>query len=201
MKIYVSRKNPEVTAKIDEAYTTETTVILDYLTGDKKGSNTCITKSTLKRWWKETDIEQVPEVPEENLESTGYVCKEEVSTTEEIDTKTPIKKARSSKPKKVRTPHIDRTDIIGTIFSTLKDNFDIKTYDGMKNYYILRRKGEKKAFAEVRCGKRVQISVKSVSDYIRDNVEYKDGYKYFLPVHTWVDYTDNIMDVILSILG
>lgn len=61
MKIYVSRRDENVTAKLDESYSNEQTVILDYLTGPKTGKNICITMSTLKRWWKETEIEDTTE--------------------------------------------------------------------------------------------------------------------------------------------
>lgn len=56
MKVYVSKRDENVTAKLDENYTNEQTVILDYLTGDKVGKNTCVTKATLKRWWKEIEV-------------------------------------------------------------------------------------------------------------------------------------------------
>ena len=83
----------------------------------------------------------------------------------------------------------------------LKNTFNVKTYDTMKNYFVLSKKNEKKAFAEVRCGRRVQVAVKFVTNYIRENTEYKDGYKYYLPVHIWLDYTPDIYDKLLEILG
>lgn len=61
MKIYVSRRDENVTAKLEEAYTNEQTVMLEYLTGDKVGKTTSITHSTLKRWWKAVEVEEVKE--------------------------------------------------------------------------------------------------------------------------------------------
>ena len=61
MKIYVSRRDENVTAKLDEAYTNKQTVMLEYLTGDKVGKTTSITHSTLKRWWKAVEVEEVKE--------------------------------------------------------------------------------------------------------------------------------------------
>lgn len=57
MKVYVSKRDENVTAKIIQEDEKFKTVIIEYLTGDKSGQNNSITTSTLKRWWKETEIE------------------------------------------------------------------------------------------------------------------------------------------------
>ena len=49
--VYISKKNPDVTAKILKK-PNDVTVILEYLTGDKKGSTTSISTGILKRYWK-----------------------------------------------------------------------------------------------------------------------------------------------------
>ena len=73
MKIYVSRRDENVTAKLDEAYTNKQTVMLEYLTGDKVGKTTSITHCTLKRWWKVVEVEDTVEDINEtdtNIESS-----------------------------------------------------------------------------------------------------------------------------------
>ena len=50
MDIYTNKKHPEVTAKIVKQ-PNESTVILEYLTGDEVGKTVTVTTGTLKRWW------------------------------------------------------------------------------------------------------------------------------------------------------
>lgn len=90
MKIYVSRRDENVTAKLDETYSNEQTVILEYLTGDKIGKTTSITHSTLKRWWKAVEVENTVEDIDEtdaNLELlAGGDSKEQAETPVDIMT-------------------------------------------------------------------------------------------------------------------
>lgn len=86
MKVYVSKRDENVTAKLDENYTNEQTVILDYLTGDKTGKNTCVTKATLKRWWKEVEVDDIiPKVIEEEKSKESSI---DVSVIAPKDAKT-----------------------------------------------------------------------------------------------------------------
>lgn len=173
---YLSRRDNETRIKVDEQYSNENTVVAEYLNGDKQGKTVSITHSTLKRWWKKID-----EVTEESKSI-------------------PTAKIKKSEVSKKESPSTDKIKNIKSIEDMLRKTFDVKTYDSMKNYFVLRKKGEKKAFAEVRCGKRIQVAVKKVTKYIEENTQYKEGYKYFLPVHIWLDYSPDINDIILKLL-
>lgn len=59
--IYTSKKHPDVTAKIVKK-PNETTVILEYLTGDKVGENTTITTGTLERYWRKGEKKSATDV-------------------------------------------------------------------------------------------------------------------------------------------
>ncbi|MFQ9442754.1 MAG: hypothetical protein ACLR1A_07560, partial [Eubacterium ventriosum] len=56
---YLSRRDNETRIKVDEQYSNENTVVAEYLNGDKQGKTVSITHSTLKRWWKKVEEEQV----------------------------------------------------------------------------------------------------------------------------------------------
>lgn len=78
-EIYVSKKDTDVTAKVVKR-PNDTTVILEYLTGDKAGNTTSITVGTLKRYWKSSDkIKQEEIIPEKSTEEILGVDMDEVT--------------------------------------------------------------------------------------------------------------------------
>lgn len=72
MKIYVSKRNENVTAKIIKEDEKFKTVVIEYLTGDKAGQNNSITTSTLKRWWKENEEDGLVQDTESELTDEQY---------------------------------------------------------------------------------------------------------------------------------
>ena len=61
MDIYTNKKHPEVTAKIVKQ-PNESTVILEYLTGDEVGKTVTVTTGTLKRWWSKSTEKSANEI-------------------------------------------------------------------------------------------------------------------------------------------
>lgn len=55
MKIYVSRKDETVKAKLVEYNEKFKTYMVEFITGDRTGKTTSFSASTIKRWWKETE--------------------------------------------------------------------------------------------------------------------------------------------------
>ena len=54
---YLSKRDNVTKMKIDEKYSNDNTVMIEYLNGSKQGKTVPITHSTLKRWWKKVDEE------------------------------------------------------------------------------------------------------------------------------------------------
>ena len=54
---YLSKRDNVTKMKIDEKYSNDNTVMIEYLNGSKQGKTVPITYSTLKRWWKKVDEE------------------------------------------------------------------------------------------------------------------------------------------------
>lgn len=86
MKVYVSKRDENVTAKIIKENEKFKTVVILYLTGDKAGQNNSITTSTLKRWWKEVEVDDIiPKVIEEEKSKESSI---DVSVIAPKDAKT-----------------------------------------------------------------------------------------------------------------
>ena len=54
---YLSKRDNVTKMKIDEKYSNDNTVMIEYLNGSKQGKTASMTYSTLKRWWKKVDEE------------------------------------------------------------------------------------------------------------------------------------------------
>jgi len=66
-EIYRSKKKTDVTAKVVKR-PNETTVILEYVTGDEVGKTTSITTGTLARYWrKEKSVEEILDLDTEKI--------------------------------------------------------------------------------------------------------------------------------------
>lgn len=58
IEIYQSKKDEDVTAKIESREEKYGTVLLEYVSGPNAGKTVSITLSTLKRWWKLVDTKE-----------------------------------------------------------------------------------------------------------------------------------------------
>lgn len=234
MKVYVSKRNENVTAKIIKEDEKFKTVVIEYLTGDKAGQNNSITTSTLKRWWKETEVEdsQVEEeltVEDEMKQVELELLADEDETdanlellaggdsVEQVETpiiehklvpmpgvemlaelKAEYTKEKVKKPRKVRTPKIDRTKDILEIDDFIGNTYNNKYYESVKCYKIIK---EGKTVAEVYPRrKEIEVRVKTVREDFDSDIRYKDGYKYYLPVHYFLDYTSDYIKLITDLI-
>ena len=66
MKLYESKKDSSVQAKLVQQNKKFGTVIIEYVTGDNVGKNISISEATLKRWWRNAgEVEETSETAEE----------------------------------------------------------------------------------------------------------------------------------------
>ena len=173
---YLSRRDNETRITVNERYSNENTVLAEYLNGDKKGKKVSITHSTLKRWWKKVDIEGIS-TKSENLENK-------------------TKKTTSKK----KPTKIDRTEDIKKIVEMFTDDYEYKYYDSVKCYKIYDIMNQATVIAEVYLRrKNIEVRVRNVKENVK--VNYKDGYKYYLPVHYYVPYETDYIKIIKDLLS
>lgn len=173
---YLSKRDNVTKIKLDESYSNENTVMIEYLNGPKQGKAASITHSTLKRWWKKVDTEGISTKPE-NLENK-------------------TKKTTSKK----KPTKIDRTEDIKKLFEMFTDDYEYKYYDSVKCYKIYDIMNQTTVIAEVYPRrKNIEVRVRNVKE--RVNVNYKDGYKYYLPVHYYVPYETDYVKIIKVLLS
>lgn len=104
-KLYVNKREPEVTAKIIKDVDRYGALELEYLTGDNAGKTVRITSSTLSRWWKANgEIEETPE------EKKAVEEKEE-----ELLTKVTPKGAKKNRPKAVKVDKQEKIDYLNIL--------------------------------------------------------------------------------------
>lgn len=186
---YLSKRNNETRIKVDEQYSNENTVVAEYLNGDKQGKTVSITHSTLKRWWKKVEEEQVQNEPSPMEEPEEPEKIQESQEIKEIE-KSP--KSKKTMNKRIR----EKEQIKGRLAS-----YNSKYFENVKCYKIFRTNETKKPIAEVYPrSKHIEIRVKTVTPNV--SIEHKEGYKYYLPVHYFiayehVDYLD-IMETLLK---
>lgn len=58
MSIFVSKKDNETKIKVVKEDKRASTFMVEFLNGDKKGSSTVYSSSTMKRWWKKINEEE-----------------------------------------------------------------------------------------------------------------------------------------------
>lgn len=183
---YVSRRDNETKIKVDEQYSNENTVVAEYLNGDKQGKTVSITHSTLKRWWKKVEEEQVQNEPLPMEEP------EKIQESQEIKGIEKSPKSKKTMNKRIR----EKEQIKGRLTS-----YNSKYFENVKCYKIFKAGETKKPIAEVYPRrKHIEVRVKTVSSSV--SIEYKEGYKYYLPVHYFIayehiDYLD-IMETLLK---
>ena len=109
----------------------------------------------------------------------------------EVEVKEEVIKKPNKKPKKV-----DRTRELSEIDSFLGSTYNNTWYASVKCYKI---KKNGKTIAEVYPRmKNIEVRVKKVKDDL--DILYKDGYKYYLPVHYYVPYETDYIKIIGDLL-
>ena len=109
----------------------------------------------------------------------------------EVEVKEEVIKKPNKKSKKV-----DRTKELSEIDSFLGSTYNNTWYSSVKCYKI---KKNGKTIAEVYPRmKNIEVRVKKVKDDL--DILYKDGYKYYLPVHYYVPYETDYIKIIGDLL-
>lgn len=110
----------------------------------------------------------------------------------EVEVKEEVIKKPNKKSKKV-----DRTRELSEIDSFLGSTYNNTWYASVKCYKI---KKNGKTIAEVYPRmKNIEVRVKKVKDDL--DILYKDGYKYYLPVHYYVPYETDYIKIIGDLLA
>lgn len=93
---------------------------------------------------------------------------------------------------------VDRNRALPEIDTFLGNNYDNTWYASVKCYKI---KKNGKTIAEVYPRiKNIEVRVRKVKDNFDSDILYKDGYKYYLPVHYYVPYETDYINIIENLL-
>lgn len=185
---YLSRRDNETRIKVDEQYSNENTIIVEYLNGEKKGKTVSITHSTLKRWWKKIEEEQVI-IPQESI--VEKVTEPNIIPTTKMDDK------KSVKTKK--TTNCSYENEIIKLCAYLKE-LKAKFYESNNSYKIM--DSNNKPLAEVYPQKKkIVCYFKSLEGLDLTNTLFsKKGYKYYLPARIDISYDIDFIEKISSML-
>lgn len=160
----------------------------------ESGEEKAVFGPTFKRWWKKVEAEeQVEEVvdTEENLTDEDY-AKIGVEIAEQA-------KKKSKKVKNKKAPRVDRSNDLLEIDSFIGDTYNNKYYSSVKCYKIVK---DGKTVAEVYPRKKnIEVRVKTVKEDFDSDIQYKDGYKYYLPVHYFIEYSTDYIKLIQDLIG
>lgn len=171
--VYRYKRNEEIIAEEVERDDLRKTVILKYLSGDKVNKTVCITSSTLKRWWTPEAKEKTPEVKVKEKTSNSCIEKRE-------------KKMSSS----------NKNENLEALVSYITSTFE-NCWCASVRCYKIRKNG--KTIAEIYPRKKtIEVRVKTVKN---EYLLYKDGYKYYLPVHYFISYEDDYINLIDELLS
>lgn len=182
MKVFLSKKDNETKFELIQEQDGKCEV--RFLNGSKKGETTTYTSGTIKRWWKEVEEVEEPAkerhlVPMPGIEKLEALKKEY---------------SRKSSSKK-----IDRSKELLELDSFLGNTYNNTWYSSVKCYKI---KKNGKTIAEVYPRrKNIEVRVKKVKDDFDSDILYKDGYKYYLPVHYYVSYETDYIKIIEDLLS
>lgn len=208
-KIYESKRTEGVKVKVIKFEEKFKTVIIEYLTGDKTGTSSSITTATLKRWWKEIEvINETDEALEllaggDSKEQAESVIAEKELTDEEyakigLEIAEQTKKKTEEHKKSKKISNIDRSKEILELEAFIGNTYNNKYYESVKCYKIIKND---KTVAEIYPRKKeIEVRVKSIKDNFDLDVRYKDGYKYYLPVHYFLDYTSDYIKLITDLI-
>ncbi len=102
-------------------------------------------------------------------------------------------------PRKKSSKKVDRSKELSEIDSFLGNTYNNTWYSSVKCYKI---KKNGKTIAEVYPRKKnIEVRVKKVKDDFDSDILYKDGYKYYLPVHYYVSYETDYIKIIEDLLS
>lgn len=199
--ILMSMRNEGVTAKVVSYDNTCKTVMIEILTGENAGKTVVYTLSTIKRWWKvveEVSNDEVDETEEalellaggDSVEQANVVLEtpevEEVHNNEEVE--------KSKKSKEVNPVKIDTAPYIEKVLNSLQ-GVTYEYYPSVKRYKVKDVAGKTVAELNPQNKQFVVFGRKIV-----DGLNYKDGYNYYLPVHTFLEYADDLVEKVLSLI-
>lgn len=127
-------------------------------------------------------------------ETTTYTSGTIKRWWKEVEVKEEVIKKPNKKSKKV-----DRSRELSEIDSFLGNTYNNTWYSSVKCYKI---KKNGKTIAEVYPRmKNIEVRVKKVKDDLDLDILYKDGYKYYLPVHYYVPYETDYIKIIEDLLS
>lgn len=185
---YLSRRDNETRVKVDEQYSNEHTIMVEYLNGKKKGKTVSMTHSTFKRWWKKIKEEQTI-IPQES--TVEKVTEPNIITTAKTDDK------KSVKTKKVKNSSHENEII--KLCSYLKE-LKAKFYESNNSYKIM--DSNNKPLAEVYPQKKkIVCYFKSLEGLdLTNTLFHRDGYKYYLPARIDISYDIDFIEKISLML-
>ena len=218
-QIYSSKKDSQVSAKVISFDDKFNTVLIEYLTGDKIGKTANITTSTLKRWWKIEDQDRNLDIlngpdgftPEQKEVEVQTIKEKELVTMPGIEKLSDLKKEYDKeseltdknyakigleicKQAEQKSENIKSNINNNDIVETLKSKYDL-IWCEYANLYKVKVKG--KTVIEVSFkNKKVVVYSKKVNSELGS----KDGYHYHLPVKTGLNYDNNLLDNIVSLI-
>lgn len=188
----VNKKNG-VVIEIQSTDNKTGTVIAQICSGNNSGEIKRYSTGTIKRWYKEfieetvEEVEQVEEVVEHKLVPMPGI--EKLAELAE----------QTKKKSKQKTSKIDRTNDLSEIDAFIENNYNNKYYESVKCYKIIK---DGKTVAEVYPRKKnIEVRVKTVKDDFNSDIFYKDGYKYYLPVHYFIEYSTDYIKLISDLIG
>ena len=139
MKVYVSKRDENVTAKIIQEDEKFKTVIIEYLTGDKAGQNNSITTSTLKRWWKVTELSD-DVVEEFTVKEQKTVTDTESELTDEEYAKIGLEIAEQAKQKS--TKNKNPLELESVVAKLQKTGFTVNIVKGLPKTISIKTVGQ-----------------------------------------------------------
>ena len=83
MKVYISRKDNSIKAKLIEYNDKFKTYTVEFISGDRIGKSVSFSSSTIKRWWKETD--EPDEIDTKDVDDVPSSVKRNVEDKDKLD--------------------------------------------------------------------------------------------------------------------
>lgn len=195
MMIYENKRNQDK-VKVEASSLSLDVVEVTYISSNKHeaGETAFIKIGTFKRWWSlvEEVVEEADADIKEDIEPDTLVPMPGTEKLEELKKEYTKKKTKKSS--------VDRTKEIENVHNFLNNlgSFISSEYFSNVNCYKLKRNG--KTFAEVYPRrKNIEVRVKEINGVVA--CDYKDGYKYYLPVHYFVSYDFDYVGILEDLLA
>lgn len=197
MMIYENKRNGD-RVNVEASSLALGEVEATYISSNKHevGESTFIKIGTFKRWW--SLVEELIEEADNDIKEDIVDTESELTDEEYAKIGLEIAEQTKKKIKKVKTPKIDRTQDILNIGAFIGNTYNNKYYESVKCYKIIKND---KTVAEIYPRrKEIEVRVKSIKDDFDSDIRYKDGYKYYLPVHYFLDYTSDYIKLITDLI-